>query len=265
VSGACISLPASVDLRLRVRQFGDDVDGTRSPNRGAMSRQAPAAAGTPADGDDRFPTWWYARVLRRLRPAGGRLFAFGCGTGGLLQRLSPHFEVYGYDPSALARSQCRTRVADAVILEDWRALPAASFETVVCLRALAEMPHPLQTVHTLAAALSDGGLLLLAVPNPGGLGRRLKGRRWFAAARQPRAGFLSRGEWVTLLRKAGLEVLGVAGDGLWDVPYVPLLPLALQRAVFAAPAALQAFAPLRCPVLPAAFGECLMFVARKVS
>jgi SAM-dependent methyltransferase len=214
-------------------------------------------------GGDRLALRWYARVLQRLRPHGGRLLDFGCGTGHLLKRLSAHFEAYGYDASPFARTQCRTTAPDAVVLEDWESLAAASLDVIVSLHTLEHLPRPLPIVQGLAAKLVTGGILFFVVPNPGGLGHQLKGRDWFAYRDATHVSLLTRGEWAMLIRKAGLEVVRVRGDGLWDAPYVGVIPTALQRAIFGAPAALQVFWPLGQPFLPPALGECLIVTARK--
>lgn len=212
---------------------------------------------------DRLALWWYARVVRRWRPQGGRLLDFGCGTGHLLKRLSAHFEAYGYDSAPFARSQCRINAPDAVILEEWQSQAAASFDIIVSLHTLEHLPRPLPTLEGLTAKLVSGGIFFFVVPNPGGLGRRLKGRQWFAYRDKTHVSLLSRGEWMMLVRKAGLEVVQVRGDGMWDAPYVRIIPTTLQRACFGAPAALQVFSPFSRPFLPAAFGECLIVTARK--
>ena len=212
---------------------------------------------------DRLALWWYARLVRRLRPGGGRLLEFGCGTGHLLKRLSAHFEAFGYDASAVARNWCRTTAPDAVILEEWQSLPAGSVDIIVSLHTFEHLPRPLPVLEQLSAKLSSGGTFFMVVPNPGGLGRRLKGRRWFAHRDPTHVSLLSRGEWVMALRRAGLLVQQVRGDGLWDAPYVGLLPTAVQRVVFGAPAAVQVFWPFGGPFLPAALGECLIITARK--
>jgi SAM-dependent methyltransferase len=211
--------------------------------------------------EERLPLAWYARMVRHLRPEGGRLLDFGCGDGGLLKRLSPHFEALGYDAAPFARSHCRTHVPDAVILEEWASLPSASLNIIVSLHGMERLRPPLPIVKQLAAKLIAGGTLLFTVPNPGGLGRWLKGQGWFAYRESARGALLTHGEWVMLLRKAGLEVVSVCGDGLWDVPYVTLLPLGVQRALFAVPSALQLVWPR--PFLPPAIGECLIITARK--
>jgi SAM-dependent methyltransferase len=212
---------------------------------------------------DRIALRWYARVVQRLRPEGGRLLDFGCGTGHLLKRLSAHFEAYGYDASPFARTQCRSTAPDAVILEEWDSLPAASLDVIVSLHTLEHLPRPLPILQGLADKLVSGGMLFFVVPNPGGLGHHLKGRQWFAYQDATHVSLLTRAEWVMLVRKAGLDVLRVRGDGLWDAPYVPLLPTALQRVLFGAPAAVQVFWPFGQPFLPPALGECLIVTARK--
>ena len=174
---------------------------------------------------DRIALWFYARLVRRLRPRGGRLLDFGCGTGHLLKRLSEHFEAYGYDASPEARSVCRLTAPDAVVLEEWESLPAQHFDAIVSLHTLEHLPHPRPVMEQLARRLTPGGLFLFVVPNPGGIGHRMKGRKWFAYRDPTHVSVLSRGEWLTLARRLGLSVLWVRGDGMWDAPYLPLVTL----------------------------------------
>ena len=212
---------------------------------------------------DRLALWWYARLIRKLRPQGGRLLDFGCGTGHLLKRLSSHFEAFGYDPSPHARHESRTHAADAVILEEWTSQPPESFDVIVALHTLEHLPRPLPTVQALASKLVSGGVFFFVVPHVGGLGHRLKGRRWFAYRDPTHVSLLSRGEWMMVVRRAGLDVVATRGDGLWDAPYVRWLPTVLQQLTFGAPAAVQVFWPGKRAFLPAALGECLIVTARK--
>jgi SAM-dependent methyltransferase len=206
---------------------------------------------------DRVALWFYARLVRRVGRRGGRLLDFGCGTGHLLRRLSDHFEAYGYDASAEARGMCRLTAPDAVVLEEWHSLPLRSLDVVVSLHTLEHLPQPRPIVEALAQRLKPGGIFLFVVPNPSGFGRRLKGRGWFAYRDPTHCSVLSRGEWLTMARRVGLHVRWVRGDGMWDPPYVPLLPVGLQRVLFGAPAGVQIALPVR-PFLPPALGECLI-------
>ncbi|MCK6556618.1 class I SAM-dependent methyltransferase [Candidatus Binatia bacterium] len=212
---------------------------------------------------DRLALWWYARVIRRLCPAGGRILDFGCGTGHLLKRLSGDFEAVGFDPAPVARSQCRTHAPDAVVLEEWESLPRASFDVIVSLHTMEHLAYPLPTLRRLAEKLVPEGKFFMVVPNPQGLGHRLKGKRWFGYRDRTHVSLMSRAEWVATLRKAGLQVVSVHGDGMWDAPYVALLPVALQRLLFGAPAAVQVFFPIGKPFLPPVLGECLVVTARR--
>jgi len=213
--------------------------------------------------EDRIALWWYARVVCRLRPQGGRLLDFGCGTGHLLKRLSAHFEAFGYDPATFARGRCRVNAPDAIVLEEWESLADASLDVVVSLHTLEHLARPLPVVQALAAKLVPGGIFFFVVPNPGGLGCRLKGRKWFGYRDATHASLLGQGEWMMVVRKAGLEVTSVRGDGMWDAPYVRLIPTVLQRALFGAPAAAQLVWPVSRPFLPPVLGECLVITARR--
>jgi len=268
VSDIAVTLPPptwAVDLCDGLRQLATDMVGHFDERQGAMSRQSYDEQYYEEQrlSGDRVALWWYARVVRRLYPHGGRLFDFGCGTGHLLRRLSAHFEAFGYDAAPFARTRARSTAPDAVVLEEWESQPPASFDIIVSLHTLEHLSRPLPTLQQLAAKLVSGGIFFFVVPNPGGWGRRLKGRQWFAYRDASHVSLLSRGEWVMLVRKAGLEVLSVRGDGMWDAPYVRIIPAALQRVLFAAPAALQVVWPGGRPFLPAALGECLIITTRK--
>jgi SAM-dependent methyltransferase len=237
-----------------------------------MNRDA-SADGDPAFDDayyreqgldrDRLALWYYARVARRLFARPGRVLDFGCGTGHLLRRLSQGFEAYGYDVSALARVRCRENAPDAVVLEEWESLPPGTLDGIVALHTLEHVPRPLSLVTALVERLTTQGRMLVVVPNTGSPGRTLKGDQWFALRDPTHYSLLSRGEWATVLKRAGLRILWIRGDGLWDAPYVRWLPTAAQRPLFVAPAALQLLSPIAQPFLPASLGECLIIAAEK--
>jgi len=216
------------------------------------------------DGGDRRPLWWYARVIQRLCPNGGRLIEFGCGSGRLLEYLSADFDISGYDDDPVLRHRCRAAVPDAVILEDWKEAEADGYDVVVALGKW-HGSRAITAITRLAEKVAKDGLLFIVAPNPGGLAHRLKGSAWFADDAGVKLGLLSRGEWMTLMRKANLKVVNIESDGLWDAPYLPLIPAALQRAVCDVPPAVQSYWPISRSLWPAAVGESLLITARKGS
>lgn len=230
-----------------------------------MVRTAPvpsSQAGAAYREDDRRPLWWYARVICRQCSDGGRLIEYGCGDGRLLEYLADDFAAFGYDDDAVMRQHCRAAVPDAVILEEWEAAEDESFDVVVALDC--SRPAGLTDwIVRLAKKVAGGGLLFLVAPNPGGLAHWLKGRSWMEGTGG--ISCLSRGEWMTVMRKAGLNVVDIESDGLWDAPYLPVIPAALQRAVCDVPVAAQGFWPISRSLWPAAAGECLLITARKGS
>jgi SAM-dependent methyltransferase len=165
--------------------------------------------------------------------------------------------------SAYARGRCRAVAPAAVVLEDWKTLEPRSLDVVVALHTLEHLESPLPVMEALSARLKPHGLFFFVVPNPGGLGRRLKRDAWFAYRDPTHRSLLTREEWSVLAQQAGLHVEWIRGDGMWDAPYVRRLPTILQRVLFGAPAAVQLVLPLHRPFLPTFLGECLICACAK--
>ena len=134
--------------------------------------------------------------------------------------------------------------ADAVVLEEWLSLPPASLDVVVSLHTLEHLPQPRRMMQQLARQAGPGRPAALRRPQPGRASGTASSAAWFAYRDPTHCSLLSRGEWVMLARRAGLEVFWVRGDGMWDPPYVVCLPLGSQRLLFGAPAGSQLFSPL---------------------
>lgn len=213
---------------------------------------------------DRPAIRWYARVCHRLLGAGPRdVFEFGCGVGWLLYHLSPHHRVSGYDLSEFCREQAAAKTPAARIYETMDVVPRGAFDLVVTLHVLEHIAEPAPTIREVAGLLRPGGWLLLVVPALGGLGHRMKKERWFAYRDDTHVSLLAEEEWRMMVEQAGLGIVQMAGDGLWDPPYVTWLPRFVQWPLFGAPAALQVYLARGRLILPAGWSECLILVARK--
>jgi len=103
----------------------------------------------------------YEFVTKHMPPRAGRVLDLGCGTGMFLGELSKRSElVVGVDASVemLKVAQKRAKGA-ALVLADADSLPFAdcSFDVVVSVTLLQNMPDPATTMRETARVLKRGG------------------------------------------------------------------------------------------------------------
>ena len=216
----------------------------------------------------RFSQYWWARrfyagLIRRYRGS-GKLLEIGCGLGHVLQRLDDRFETHGIDLSEYAIERARANTPSSVLnvgpAEDVAALPGP-FDVIVAFHVVEHLVDPAAVLNDCARATRPGGLLIFATPNPEAPFAKRKGDQWYAAKDPTHISMKPPREWITLTQQAGYRVRRAFGDGLWDVPYLPLIPAKLQLLLFALPAALQTVTTV--PFIPVRFGEALIVVAER--
>lgn len=211
--------------------------------------------------------WWarrfYANLIKRYRDS-GRLLEIGCGLGHVLQRLEDRFETYGIDVSRYAIEQARAnaprsnlRVAGA---EEIGALPGP-FDVIAAFHVFEHLGDPGAMLSECARMTTPAGLLVFSTPNTEAPFARRKGARWHGAREPTHISLKPPREWIVLTRQAGYRIRRAFGDGLWDVPYLPLIPPRLQLLIFGLPAALQVVTSV--PFVPVRFSESLILVAER--
>ncbi len=212
--------------------------------------------------------WWsnrfYAILARRAGRGGGRLLEVGSGLGHLAARLEGHFETFAVDvnPWALVKSKA-VATRTPLSLASAEALPFRDgvFEVVIIKHVVEHLPHPERAIAEAGRVLVPGGSLILSAPNLTSVARSWKKERWIGYRDPTHISLKEPAEWLDLLRTAGFRLRRVFSDGLWDAPYIPFVPKALQKLAFGAPGGLQAvtgvvFVPLR-------WGETMIVIARK--
>jgi len=122
------------------------------------------------------------RQLARCGVAPGRLLDVGCGDGLLLALAARGgWEVWGVDtsPEVLARARAEVPEAHLAAEDLVRAdLPLEAFDAITLINVLEHVPHPRQVLARCAQLLRPGGVLLIHVPNAGGIRARLQGPHW---------------------------------------------------------------------------------------
>lgn len=224
----------------------------------------------------RFSMYWFARryyaaLARRYAPppqpgAPRRLLEMGCGLGHLLGLLQHDFQCTGIDLIDYSVEQTRLNapLAEAIQMsaDDLSRFPAGSFDVVIALHLVEHLPDPVHTISHVHELLRPGGLWLFATPHPEYSLRRFKDRATDAIGKdethinvQPPA------QWRQWCQARGFRLLRHFGDGLWDVPYLPLIPKSIQFGLFGLPALAQVLT--RTTFTPLALGVNQIVIARK--
>jgi SAM-dependent methyltransferase len=195
----------------------------------------------------------FGRPLSVLLTPPASVLDFGCGTGDLARYLAAQgYTPTGCDiaPAMIERARELGPGIEWVSLSPyWRALPfeAASFNAVVASSVLEYLDDPGGVLRELSRVLAPGGVLLVTVPDPRHLIRRVERMARFALSAGPVARIAQRvplvsryasflrlsknryecKEWLELLGGAGLHAAGIDRRRR---PVEPLLLLSACRA-----------------------------------
>ncbi|MDD2725319.1 MAG: class I SAM-dependent methyltransferase [Methylovulum sp.] len=112
----------------------------------------------------------------------GQLLEIGCGSGDFLMEMQQQgWEVQGLEPSDTATHRARLQGLEVTCgtLETTE-LPQNHFDMVVAWMVIEHLHHPLAGLEKICLALKPGGVLVLSVPDMGGLDFRLFKQHYYA-------------------------------------------------------------------------------------
>lgn len=190
-----------------------------------------------------------------------RVLEYGCGVGHLTKRLVSNYDCYALDISDYALSKVNERAPEAKTIKTLHTVEDESLDGIIALHVMEHIEDPLVTFREFHDKLKPGGVLVYVVPNPDGYGHKMKKDKWFAYSDKTHISLLSEAVWKQLTADSGFKITKSRGDGMWDVPYLPMLPTTIQKAIFFPPTVPQ-FVVGRA-FLPTRLGECLIVVAKK--
>jgi len=220
----------------------------------------------------RFSMYWFARryyaalVRRYAPPEGGRLLELGCGLGHLLGLLQDDFSCVGVDIAEYSIEQLRQNApkAEGIVMsaDDLSRFANREFSVVVALHLVEHLPDPADTIQQVHRILKNGGLFLFATPNPIYSLRRFKDPQTDAIGKDPtHINVQPPQQWREWVQENGFRVLRHFGDGLWDVPYLPIIPNVIQFGLFGLPSLLQVVS--RTTLVPLSMGVNQIMITRK--
>ena len=126
------------------------------------------------------------RVLRKIRwdcppwRGQGRYLDVGCGSGGALGvARALGWEVTGVEVDEAAAEKARRFTAE-IHVGDVLSAPFAGgrFDVVTAYHVLEHVPDPVAVLRRMLRWLAPDGLLIVEVPNAGGLGAAMFGKSW---------------------------------------------------------------------------------------
>ncbi len=198
----------------------------------------------------RYSMYWFARryyaalVRRYALHDGGKLLEMGCGLGHLLGLLQDDFHCVGIDLIDYSIEQTKLNAPKAeayqMSADDLNAFESGTFSAVVALHLVEHLPNPEDTIRQVNRLLKPGGLWLFATPHPDYSLRRFKDRDNDAIGKdKTHINVHPPEQWRKWCEANGFTLLKHFGDGLWDVPYLPVIPKVVQFGMFGLPALAQ--------------------------
>jgi len=214
-----------------------------------------------------FARRYYAALVRRYAPRdGGKLLEMGCGLGHLLGLLQDDFHCIGIDLIDYSVEQTKLNAPKAeayqMSADDLSQFESGTFSAVVALHLVEHLPNPEHAIHEVYRLLKPGGLWLFATPHPDYSLRRFKDRDNDAIGKdKTHINVHPPVQWRAWCEASGFKMVKHFGDGLWDVPYLPLLPKVIQFGMFGLPALAQVVT--RTTFTPLTLGVNQIGIARK--
>lgn len=213
--------------------------------------------------------WWsnryYAMIIRRYTPTGGRVLEIGCGLGHLLGNLEREYHTTGIDVNRWAVEQAK-KYARRSTFKPWPAervneFPKQYFDVVIAKHVLEHLAKPELVLRSIHRITKPGGWILAATPNPNNLFRPLKGDQWIGLLDPTHISLKAPQEWKRLTEDAGFTLVKMWSDGFWNVPYIPFVYLSIQKVLFGSIGGFQALFGLS--FLPVLLGESAIILAQK--
>ncbi|MBI4502344.1 MAG: class I SAM-dependent methyltransferase [Gemmatimonadetes bacterium] len=202
------------------------------------------------ENDGSFKGWWFRSYLRlayriwrralkrflRGRPSGTRirLLDCGCGPGFLLRFFEEWFrdvQLIGVDLDRLSLRYAQRQIRAASLIRasvSGGGLPIAdrSCDVVVALHVVEHLAEPDAFLRDARRVLAPGGMIMLATPNPAGVGARKMGHRW-KGIREDHIALRPPATWRASVEAAGFTVRREGTTGVSGIPLLHRTPLAL--------------------------------------
>lgn len=157
-----------------------------------------------------------------------------CGSGPgfllkFLERWFPKANLFGLDIDTQLINEARAQSLRAHFVQaSAMEIPHsdATFDLVIALHLVEHLPQPARFFVEARRVLRREGLLVIATPNPIGIGARILGKRWAGWRDASHVSLNPPAYWRELIRDNGFVILRDGTTGLSGIPIFRTLPLA---------------------------------------
>ena len=169
-------------------------------------------------------------LLKKHVPT-GRVLDYGCSWGyGVAQLAAAGFDATGFEisrqRSAFGREHLGVRIIDDV--GDLANLPSGHFDAIFTSHVLEHLPLLKPTLEAFGRLLRPDGVLLVFVPNGGGLRARELGTRWLALIGEKHTLALDASFFSEALPRHGIQPRFTSAEYWIGAPY-PIPPITLPE------------------------------------
>lgn len=214
--------------------------------------------------------WWsnrfYGILVKRYGKRHSKLLEIGSGLGHLVARLEKDFITIAVDVNYWALIESKKITHDSShILSSTEELPFIDdlFSVIICKHVVEHLNNPEKALDDMGRITKEDGLLVLSTPNLDSPARKWKKKNWIGYQDPTHISLKTPKEWTELINKAGYKILRIFSDGLWDAPYITLIPKIIQKFLFGLLGGIQAI--LGIPFLPVRMGESIIIIAKKLT
>jgi len=156
----------------------------------------------------------------------------GCGPGYLLQFLKqwyPKYNIIGLDLDMGLLSSIRRRIQHRCLVKSSaEVLPiiSHSIDLLIALHMIEHLSNPEYFLSEAYRVLRPGAYMIVATPNPKGIGARIRGLRW-TGWREDHLSLFPPEIWRDFIQKNGFRIVKDGTTGLSGIPLMRMFPISL--------------------------------------
>ncbi|MBC7556563.1 MAG: class I SAM-dependent methyltransferase [Chryseobacterium sp.] len=154
-------------------------------------------------------------ILSKFIQTGTKILDYGCGAGEFLKFIEGDFQTMGFEPNESARNSAYKKITKTKIISDLNSIENESLDAITLWHVFEHIENQDEIINQFHQKLKQGGILIIAVPNPSSFDAKHYGKFW-AAYDVPRH--------IFHFTKAGMENLFKSKNEKWQLKKIcPLL------------------------------------------